>query len=130
MMNAFDEHTANQAAYESDLGGGDPLGFATLTFTSSPGAVQSQLIVPVTHTKIDVSYILSSGMSPTTTIERCEFRAALVVAAWVPFMFKGTKCSLCMRPGTPPIALQLWDGGLMAGAGMYRFMLVDANFHA
>ena len=108
--------------YEQFIGGGNPL--ATLTFTT----ITPQATVPVTHTKIDGSYIFASGKSSTTTVERCEFRASLIPSAMLCKIEKGLQCLLVVNPNIPPMAMQLWDGGLVEGGEIFRFMLVDANF--
>ena len=126
-MNAFEEHAAHVAELEAEFGSGDALGMATLTlkFNQAPA-----IRVPVTHTMLDIDWLLTSGRSPITFIERAEFRAELIDAKLAPQLQKELKCDLVIKPGTPVVALQLWNGGPLAGGEIYRFMLVDANFHA
>lgn len=123
-MLPFSQHTALQEQYENFTGGGVSL--ATLTFTT----LVPQVTVSVTHTKIDASFILSAGRSSDTTIERLEFRACLIPVASQCKLIKGLKCSLVIKPGMKPIGLQLWDGGLLEGGEIYRFMMADENFRA
>ena len=123
-MNPFQQHAGLMEQYENLTGAGTPL--ATLTFTS----LNPQITVPVTHTKIDASFILSAGRSYDTTIERCEFRACLIPANQQCYIEKKLACSLVIKPGLPPIMMQLWDGGLVEGAEIYRYMLVVENYKA
>ena len=129
-MNAFEEAALNQAEYEQMIAGeddkGNPITLATLFFWE----LQPPITVPVTHTKIDASFILSAGRSSDTTIERCEFRSSLIPKNLWPLFIKGLKCRLIIKPGATPIGFQLWDGGLMQGAEIFRFMLADESFHA
>lgn len=121
-MLPFSQHTELQSQYENFTGGGTSI--ATLTFTT----LNPKLTVPVTHTMITGSYILAAGLSMETSVERCEFRSSLIPAAARRSMQKGLPCTLTVAPGAHPVKLQLWDGGLVAGGGVYRFMLVDADF--
>ncbi len=123
-MLPFSQHTALHEQYENFTGGGTSL--ATLTFTT----MVPQTTVPVTHTKIDASFIFAAGKSSDTTAEQFEFRAALIPDAMQCKVEKGLLCSLVIKPGAPPIRLQLWTGGLLPGGEIYRFMLVDQNFHS
>lgn len=118
-MNAFEEHAVNAADYESMLDSG--LARLTLNFARPQE-------IPCTHTMVDVDWILSGGKSPTTMVERCEFRSDLIPQALWPAVQKGLLVSLVVRSNTPPVALQLWNGGLMQGGTIFRFMLVDASF--
>jgi hypothetical protein len=127
-MLPFSQHAALLEQYENFTGGGTPL--ALLLFNVFQNGPESPFTVPLTHTKIDASFILSAGRSSDTTIERVEFRASLVPCEWIPFMLKGTRCSLTIKPGADPVRFQLWDGGLVEGGEVYRFMLADENFHA
>ena len=119
----FSQHTALVGQYEQFIGGGAPLATLLLKLTSP-------ITVPVTHTKIDGSFFLTMGRSDTTTIERCEFRSCLIpVASW-PLIMKGLFCDLTINPDAPVLQLRLWDGGLVEGGEVFRFMLVGLNFHA
>jgi len=120
----FSAHTALAAQHETFLGGGNPNGLATLTFIN----FNPQLVVPVTHTKIDADYVLEFGRSSTTAVERCEFRASLFSGTQSALLTKGLLCNLQVKPGQPVIRMQLWSGGLVEGGEIYRFMLVDANY--
>ena len=122
MNNPFQAHAALQQQYENFTGGGSSV--ATLCLKLNP-----DVTVPLTHTKIDGSFFLTAGQSDTTTIERCEFRSSLIpVASW-PDVMKGLFCDLTVKAGVPPIQLKLWDGGLVEGGEVFRFMLVGLNFH-
>ena len=121
-MLPFSQHTDLQAQYENFTGGG--ISLATLTFTT----LSPKLTVPVTHTMITGSFILSAGRSMETSVERCEFRASLIPPGARASMEKALPCTLTVCPGAVPVKMQLWDGGLVAGGGVYRFMLVDADF--
>jgi len=121
-MLPFSQHAALAGQYEQFIGGGAPM--ATLTFPSL-----ANLCVPVTHTQIDVDWILSNGLSPITTIERCEFRSSLISANFVAQLVKGLSCFLVVKQGATPQFFQLWNGGLMEGGEIYRFRLVDGNYH-
>ncbi len=124
-MKPFEQHTALQSQYETFIGGGNPLGLATLqlvTLTGSPP-------FPVTHTKIENDFDFGAGYSSKLYVERCEFRASLIanfLNGKIPI--KGWKCNLIINPTLAPYEMMLWSGGLMEGGGVYRFMLVSANF--
>ena len=120
-MLPFAQHAALTAQYEQFIGGGAPL--ATLLLKIIP-----QITVPVTHTKIDGSFFLTYGRSDTTTIERCEFRSCLIPMVQWDDVEKGVFCDLKIKPGAPVLQLRLWDGGLVEGGEIFRFMLVGVNF--
>jgi hypothetical protein len=121
----FSAHTNLVAQHETFIGGGIATGLATLTLLLNPS-----IIAPCTHTQFDVDWFLTSGRSPTTIIERCEFRASFFSAAIQPSLIKGLFCSLLIKPGTAPWSCRLDIGGLMEGGEIYRFRLVDSSFHA
>jgi hypothetical protein len=114
------------AQYETFLGGGDPLGAATLTLDLDP-----PVTVPVTHTMTENDFdMLLGGQSPKLMIERCEFRASLIPALQWPLLKKGLDCSLVVKSGAVPLPLQLGPGGLVEGGEVYRFRLFDRNYSA
>jgi hypothetical protein len=125
MLTPFSTHTRFVEEYEKFIGGEcDPLGLATLTFTTVVGA---PVIVPVTHTEIVTGFeLIPGGQSPKTFVERCEFRASLI--NFTPT--KGLWVTLTVNQKVTPFAMQLWDGGLEEGGEIYRFRLVDQNYSA
>ena len=103
---------------------------ATLTFDSLPQAVT----VPCTFTPIKKTMQIPNmggGFSSLTSIGIVLFRAALLSGfADDAIMQKGLHCILTPKPGSEPLKLQLWTGGLMLGSALYDFMLVDENYKA
>jgi len=120
----YSAHTLGVQQVETILGSGNVLGMATVTFQLRPA-----ITVPATHTEIVGNWVLSGGQSSTTMIERCEFRASFFKAAQIALIQKGLLCQLIIAPGMAPMNMQLWDGGLLAGGQIFRFMLVDASYN-
>jgi len=119
MQKPFCVHTSLTAQYEKFLGGGDSLGGATLELFG--------VVVPCSHTEIAEDYKLGGGgLSMTTMIEKCEFRAALMPQGVRPR--KGQFCVLQVAPNGARFELQLWRGGLEPGGEIYRFELVARNY--
>jgi hypothetical protein len=125
IRNPYDAHTLGVAQIEKNLGSGNPLGMATLTFAALNG-----LTVPVTLTEVMGDWLLMGGQSSTTFVERCEFRSSYISVANFPYMKKGLLCSFRVSPTTPLFQMQLWNGGVLQGGELFRFMLVDANYKA
>ena len=125
-MLPYQEHAASLADYEAFLGGGNVLGAATLSLALAP----SPIVVPVTHTKIDGNFQLAFGKSPSTTVERAEFRSGLIPVAQWPNVKRGLACILTLYPGGPTYAMRLEAGGQVEGGQVFRFMLVDVNYKA
>lgn len=125
-MLPFQEHAASLAEYEATLGGGNSNNGAILQLALAPSPVN----VPCTHTKIDGNFQLAFGKSPTTTVERCEFRSALIPQAQWQNVARGLKCTLTLFPGGPIYLMRLEAGGLVEGGQVFRFMLVDMNYKA
>jgi hypothetical protein len=130
-MNAFDEHARNLKDYENEFLAEDGTPSATLTF---PTFIQNPpLTVTVTHTKIDHDIQLENplgGFTNVTMVERCEFRSSQIPQKLWEQIKKGLKCTLSMQAPAGPVVLnfQLWVGGLVEGARVFRFALVSANF--
>ena len=83
--------------------------------------------IPCAHTEIINDFELEAGQSSTTMIESLSFRASEVYPA------KGEKnvlFTLILPDKKGRYNMQLWHGGLMPGAEVYRFMAVDANYKA
>lgn len=125
IRNPYDAHTLGVSQIEKNLGSGNVLGMATLTFAKIPNVT-----VPVTHTEIVGDWMLSGGQSSRTMIERCEFRASFIPVANYPLVQKGLLCSLVISPNIPPLSMMLWHGGLLAGGEIFRFALVDSSYAA
>ena len=123
-MKPFSVHTALSEQYEAFIGGGNPLGLATLTFTT----LVPNIVVPVTHTEFVEDFTLEFGKSSTSMVERVEFRASFFSPAILPLISKGLKCSLIIAGTIPLKRMQLWHGGLEAGGERFRFMLVSENY--
>lgn len=81
--------------------------------------------IPCTHTELVADFELEAGQASTSVVETISFRQELVPNS---LPEKGVKCVLKMGNGSPPIRLQLWHGGLMPGAFVYKFMAVDENY--
>ena len=120
-MNAWEEHLEGQKELELMIGGKD--GMATLSFPTIPG--QSQ--VPLTHSRLVSDFRLDNGQSNTSFVEKCEFRAELI--GHPELIKKGLPVDLQINPRSPKIKMQLWLGGYMPGAYIFRFMLVSADYH-
>ena len=103
---------------------------ATLQFTSFP----QPFTVPCTITKLVKDFdLIPGGKSQKTMFAICLFRACTIPASALPTFNdnpKGVKCTLSPTPKAASISLQLWHGGIMPGAAVYQFMLVDQNFKA
>ena len=120
----FTAHTNLMVQYEQFLGGGNP-SLAYLTFQT----LVTGITVPVTHTEIRNGYsLIPGGRSPELMIERCEFRSVLIPDQQNKYLIKGLECTLKPNPTSHVFKLQLWDGGLVPGGEIYRFMLVSANY--
>lgn len=121
-MNPHSAHAMLVGQNEQFLGGGDPMGAATLEF---PGLA---IKVPCTHTEIIGEFtMVTGGQSPNNFVERCEFRVAAMNGK-VPR--KGIKCTLMLNATAKPMAMQLLDGGLQPGGEIYRYSLADENYRA
>ena len=123
-MNPWQEHLAAVVEYETMLGDGDPNGMATLVLHLAP-----DVTVPVTHTKFIEDFILDSGLSSTSFVERCEFRTSLIPPSAITKVTKSLLCDLRINPTLSPKHMRLWSGGLQPGGYIFRFMLVSANYH-
>jgi hypothetical protein len=103
---------------------------ATLTFDT----LQHPITIPCTFTPIIKSIqmpLLGGGFSPTTSIGIVVFRVAMFEGIADDSIIKqGLHCILTPFPGAEPMGLQLWPGGFMPGAGLYKFQLVDENYKA
>jgi hypothetical protein len=119
-MNPWQEHLEGMKEYEAELGCGDPLGMATLSFMTVPG----NPTVPTTHTRIVTDFELMNGLSAKTFVELCEFETALLPI--VPT--KGLKCLLTINKGGATYPMQLWHGGPQPGGYIQRWMLVDSAY--
>lgn len=123
-MNAFDAHAQGLAQLETetlDVLDGEARGGAVLVLFGKE--------MPCTHSAVLADFdLVPGGQSPATVIEGMEFRAAHLGASQTPR--KGLPCSVRVNPTAAPLAMKLWSGGLLPGGQVYRFMLVDANYHA
>lgn len=102
---------------------------ATLKFDS----LNPILIVPCTFTPIVKDLQIPNdggGFTSLTSIGIVLFRAALMNGARDSSIKKGLNCILTPTPGADPMPMQLWSGGLMPGAALYKFMLVDRFYKA
>lgn len=117
------ELTAGQSIVET-LDGAS-LSFSTPSFTFS---------APCTITKIVKDFdLIPGGQSPKTMLAICIIRRSTVPEPARPTFDgqpKGIKCTLKPTPCSTPLALMVWHGGLMPGAGVYNFTLVDASYKA
>ena len=124
MGNAYTEHAENEALYHKELID-DGSGGSTLTILG--------VSFPCTIDRVRDNWVLNSGKSRLATVEQCEFLASDVPAT-IPnttkplILDKGVFCQLKLNPKVPAMRFQLWDGGLMAGGLVYRFMLVDESY--
>ena len=96
-----------------------------------PGAqnpMDSDQRVPCCHTHQKIDYLqIGAGIQAVSTIESITFRADRC-SGNIPA--KGTPFILYLASGARPLALQLWDGGLLPDGLIYQFVAVDANFKA
>jgi hypothetical protein len=109
------------------LGGGNAKNTAQLSFPDIPGMPS----VTCTHSRIDDNWAIghgNAGRSSLLMIERCEFLVEDVPQKYRHKMTKGAKCVLTVSAAIAPLELQLWAGGSMPGATVYRFQLADRNF--
>ena len=102
---------------------------ATLMFdTLQTGPVT----IPCTFTPIVKDFQIPSsggGFSSLTSIGSVVFRVSqLDGIADDATVKKGLHCILTPVPGAEPMGMQLWQGGFIPGAALYKWHLVDENF--
>lgn len=125
MGNCYTEHAENEALFHQELNGDAGNEGSTLTVCG--------ISFPCTIDRIKDDWSLSAGKSRLTMVEECEFLAkdvpALVPNTSTPLVLdKGVQCQLKLNPNLPAKRFQFWDGGLLAGGLVYRYVLVDENF--
>jgi len=120
-MNPFQAHAKAISQIQAILG-------ETSERTSGAVLLMFKTKVPCSHSPVMNDFDLGpGGPSPKLFIEQVEFLASDIGNAKPK---KGVKCLLTIRPGTEPLRLQLWEGGLMPGGYLYRFKAVDENYQA
>lgn len=101
---------------------------ATLTFDTLPIIVT----IPCTFTPILKDFQMPNsggGLSPMTGVAICLFRASLLDGiADDSIIKKGLHCIFTPGLDEETMGMQLWAGGLMPGAALYKFELRDENF--
>ena len=124
LQTPYQTHAAGVADVETAMGLGNNLAYATLDFPSL------QLTdVPCTQSRVKTNFQFSPfGQTCQTFVEKVEFRASLFTPAQQAQLRKGLKCTLSVSEGGVTYAMQLWEGGPMAGGVIYRFSLAAATF--
>ncbi len=104
---------------------------STLTFDTLESG---QVTIPCTFTPIIKDFQIPNsggGFSSLTSIGGVVFRESMLAGvADDATIKKGLHCILIPKPGAEPMGLQLWHGGYVAGACLYKFMLCDENYKA
>jgi len=119
-MNPFQAHAEALIQIQTILGeSAERTSGAVLQFDGMVG-------VACSHSPVIGDFDLGAGgKSSMTMVEVCEFLASDVGNK---VLTKGDRCRLIVRPGSKPMRMQLWDGGLLPGGYIYRFRLVSENF--
>jgi len=90
--------------------------------------MDGDLRVPCCHTHLRIDYMqIGSGIQAVSMIDSVSFRSDRCQGN---LPGKGTPFLLFPANGSQPLALQLWEGGLMPDGLIYNFVAVDANYKA